>query len=74
MAKVNDELVPYDPMCQRTAEEMEYLDAFREEGESRSEYVLHNEGTLNRENLHFLCDECYIAAGSPSSPTGWKCP
>lgn len=32
------------------------------------------EGTMNRENGHFLCNECYIKAGCPSSPTGWKCP
>lgn len=32
------------------------------------------EGTLNRENGHFLCNECYIKAGMPSSPTGWRCP
>lgn len=32
------------------------------------------EGTLNTENGHFLCSICYIKAGMPSSPTGWKCP
>lgn len=38
------------------------------------EYVLREEGTLNPANNHFLCDECYIAAGMPSSSLGWKCP
>jgi hypothetical protein len=70
----NPELEPYDPMCERTASELEYLDSFLEEGQTRAEYVLRNEGTLNRVNLHFLCDECYIKAGMPTSPTGWKCP
>jgi hypothetical protein len=32
------------------------------------------EGTMNRENGHFLCNMCYIKAGMPTSPTGWKCP
>lgn len=32
------------------------------------------EGTMNYENGHFLCNACYIKAGMPSSPTGWKCP
>lgn len=38
------------------------------------EYVWYNEGTLNRENGHFLCDQCYIRAGMPSSPHGWVAP
>lgn len=42
--------------------------------ETESEYVRQEEGTYNRENEHFLCDECYIKAGQPSSPSGWKCP
>lgn len=36
--------------------------------------VLMEEGTLNPENGHFLCNMCYINAGMPSSPSGWKCP
>lgn len=32
------------------------------------------EGTLNTENGHFLCNMCYIKAGMPSSPRGWRCP
>ena len=37
-------------------------------------YVRNNEGTYNPENGHFLCTECYVAIGMPSSPSGWKCP
>lgn len=33
-----------------------------------------NEGTLNRRNGHFLCTACYIAAGEPTSPSGWTAP
>lgn len=38
------------------------------------EYVWFSEGTLNTENGHFLCTECYIDAGMPTSPSGWKAP
>jgi len=38
------------------------------------QYVLEEEGTLNPVNGHFLCTPCYIAAGMPSSPTGWVAP
>jgi hypothetical protein len=42
--------------------------------EKRREACLAEEGTLNRENGHFLCNEDYIRNGSPSSPRGWVCP
>lgn len=35
------------------------------------EYVWQEEGTLNRESGHFLCTDCYVKAGMPSSPRGW---
>lgn len=37
-------------------------------------YVLAEEGTLNPDNKHFLCDECFIKAGKPASPSGWVAP
>lgn len=43
-------------------------------GQSAEEFVMEEEGTLNTRNGHFLCDSCYIAAGQPSSPTGWVAP
>ncbi len=46
--------------------------AWLEEGELAEHYILVNEGTLDRATGAFLCDECYIAVGMPSSPTGWK--
>lgn len=69
---------PNDPICvgcARRPDEMtgEYL-VYLEEGETAKDYVLENEGTLNTTNGHFLCDECYIKNGSPSSPRGWTCP
>lgn len=37
-------------------------------------YVRQEEGTYNLKNGRFLCDDCYIKAGMPTSPTGWVCP
>lgn len=47
-----------------------------ERTEAMRAYVAYNEGTYNPDNGHFLCDECYIAAGMPSAPglKGWVCP
>ena len=42
--------------------------------EVNDNYVRVEEGTYNRENGKFLCDLCYLKAGTPSSPTGWVCP
>jgi hypothetical protein len=39
-----------------------------------TDYVIFEEGTYNPDNGHFLCDECYIKAGMPSAPEGWKAP
>ncbi len=61
--------------CKLTPNEIaEYVDAAREEGISPEAYAWENEGTLNRENGHFLCTDCYITAEMPGSPTGWVCP
>lgn len=38
------------------------------------EWAWYNEGTTNWENGHYLCTECYIKAGMPSSRYGWKAP
>lgn len=52
-----------------------YVQLAKEEGMTDAdEYVWREEGTLNRTNGHFLCDECYIKAGQPSSTAGWKAP
>lgn len=37
-------------------------------------YVIEEEGTYNRRNGHFLCDEDYIRNGMPSADRGWVCP
>lgn len=66
---------PWCPGCQRLAADMPELDDPREgTGHSRAAYVRAEEGTYNPLNGHFLCDACYIEAGMPSTPGGWRCP
>jgi hypothetical protein len=52
----------------------EYVEAAKEMGCEPWEYVVREEGTYNRENGHFLCDDCYVTAGCPTSPRGWVAP
>lgn len=65
-----------DPICGGCARRPnEMPDSYPlEDGESAKDFVLREEGTLNTQNGHFLCDECYIKNGMPSSPHGWVCP
>jgi hypothetical protein len=78
---------PFDPMCGRTPAEIGYVFYRTDENgapllkwdgtpyyNDDADYVWQEEGTLNTSNGHFLCDECYIKAGQPSSPSGWVCP
>lgn len=66
--------------CKRKPNEIqEYIDAaspecYGGEGVTPEGYVWKEEGTLNLENGHFLCTDCYIKAGQPSSPRGWVAP
>lgn len=43
-------------------------------GESLAEAFAREDGTYNPASNHFMCDGCYVAAGCPSSPGGWKAP
>lgn len=52
----------------------ECVEAARGIGFTPDDYMRREEGTYNRENGHFLCTSCYITAGMPSSPIGWKAP
>ena len=63
--------------CNRRPDQIEeYLEAVEEgeHNETPEEYVKAEEGTYNPENGHFLCTDCYIKAGMPSSPYGWIAP
>ncbi len=59
--------------CRRAPADLD-LSSFLEPGQTPDQFVWEEEGTLNHDNGHFLCDGCYIQAGMPSSPSGWKCP
>lgn len=66
---------PYDPRCNRKpAQIREYALAAEDCYMTADEYVRREEGTYNQYNGHFLCTACYIAAGMPTTPDGWKCP
>lgn len=58
--------------CQKTPDQIaEYVEAAANEPEyyeDAHDYVIKEEGTLNPENGHFLCTDCYIDAGQPSHP------
>jgi hypothetical protein len=75
-----DEIQPVCNGCgKKPAEIAEYVMEAQIYAEQDDEYtpddfVRENEGTYNRENGHFLCTACYIGAGMPSSPTGWRAP
>lgn len=43
----------------------EYWEPAADESMSPAQYVRRSEGTFNRENGHFWCTRCYIAAGQP---------
>lgn len=58
----------------RPAEIAEYREAAMALGTTPNDYVRTEEGTYNSANEHFLCTECYIAAGMPSALGGWVTP
>jgi hypothetical protein len=43
-------------------------------GQPLADLYAREDGTYNSENGHFLCDQCYIAPGSPTAPGGWVAP
>lgn len=61
--------------CNRRPDEIaEYLDGAADEQMTPAAYVMAEEGTLNTANGHFLCTACYIRAGMPTAPHGWRAP
>lgn len=74
-AQDDDPAKPICVGCARTPDEIPvYVEMGEVEQATATEFVLENEGTLNLTNGHFLCDQCYIKNGQPSSDRGWKCP
>jgi hypothetical protein len=75
------ELTEYQVMAREEINEtsVSSLDAFDDMAQDEinrliDEWAWFNEGTMNWENGHYNCTECYMKAGMPSSPTGWKAP
>jgi len=67
--------IPICQGCNKFATELdEYIEIAKEEDMTPEEYVRSEEGTYNPRNGHFLCTQCYVNAGMPSSPRGWVCP
>jgi len=62
--------IPMCAGCRRTPDEIDYS-SFKDEKQTNTQYVLAEEGTLDRSTGLFLCDACYINHGMPSSPHGW---
>lgn len=61
--------------CRKQPHEIpEYIEAAADEDMTADQYVASEEATLNRENGHFACTDCYIQMGMPSSPRGWIAP
>ena len=61
--------------CHKTPSELpEYIEAAADEGMDPDDYVRAEEGTYNPDNGHFLCTDCYVDAGCPSGPRGWRAP
>ena len=66
------------PLCvgcnKRPSEIEEYVESAEVEDMTPDDYVRGEEGTYNPSNGHFLCTDCYVRAGMPSSPYGWVAP
>lgn len=73
--------------CKKTPAEIdEYVQGARDESDGATDwagkpieidpddFVRLNEGTYNEQSGHFMCTSCYIKAGMPSAPGGWKAP
>ncbi len=52
----------------------EYIEAAEDFQQDVNLYVREGEGTYNDSNGHFLCTDCYVRAGAPSTPNGWVAP
>jgi len=66
------------PVCigcqKRPVEIEEYVELAEIYSITPDECVRREEGTYNDANGHFVCTDCYIAMGMPSSPKGWVAP
>lgn len=57
--------------CNRAPSAIPDIVARLEPGETPDQFAM-SDGTYNPETKRFCCDECYVALGSPSGPSGWR--
>jgi hypothetical protein len=70
-------MIPICTGCNKHPDQIqEYIEGAADEEMTPDEYVMEEEGTYNNANGHFLCTDCYIAAGMPSKhyPDKWIAP
>lgn len=68
-------IIPICIGCHKNPDQIEeYIKMGELEDMTPNDYVREEEGTYNRKNGHFVCTNCYIEMGMPSSPTGWIAP
>lgn len=68
-------IIPICIGCHKNPDQIEeYIEMGELEDMTPNNYVRAEEGTYNRKNGHFVCTDCYIEMGMPSSPTGWIAP
>ena len=62
--------------CQKAPSELDEYIEMAGTYQTPAEYCLKNEGTLNRDNGHFCCTQCYIEIGQPTGERGkrWVAP
>ncbi len=61
--------------CKKHPDELEeYIESAKENETTPDEFVRTEEGTYNPDNGHFVCTDCYIKIGMPSSSFGWVAP
>lgn len=58
--------------CGKYANELPSVLAAAQANDMTAAELARDDGTYNRNLNQFACDACYIEAGMPSSPSGWK--
>ena len=68
-------LKPICAGCNKHPDQIEeYVEMAADCGMTPDAYVRAEEGTYNPSSGRFLCTECYVNQGMPSSPAGWVVP
>ncbi|MEE8262763.1 MAG: hypothetical protein V3R83_09905 [Gammaproteobacteria bacterium] len=72
-------LEPGDLRCSYCGKAPEELPEYSLKGQedyygSPADFVMKEEGTLDRSTGAFCCTDCYVKIGCPTEPVGWKAP